>query len=155
MKTNWLWDIRLTEMRVSKILKDEKDPRFFIYAEKLFSRVSDPKVCFSFMPKHVFCRQWPAIKKRIEKDAWARKRVAFWQSIYRKIEGIPPERIALAEQIYHIRNQLGYTQKQLATKLGVIQQYVSRLESGRENVTIDTLKNIADVLGKRLNIVIS
>ncbi len=155
MKTNWLWDVRLTEMKISKILKDEKDPRFFIYAERLFSRVSDPKIAFSFMPKHIFRRQWPAIKNRVKKDVWASKRVDFWQSVYKKIADIPSERIAVAEQIACIRNEMGCTQKQMAQKLGVIQQYVSRLETGRENLTVDTLKNIADILGKRLNIVIS
>ena len=51
MKINWLWDTRLTEARVAKILQDESDPRFYIYAEKLFSRVSDPNIAFKYMPK--------------------------------------------------------------------------------------------------------
>ena len=44
----------------------------------------------------------------------------------------------------------GFSQKAFehAQKLGVIQQYVSKLETGRGNITIDTLKRIADVLHK-------
>ena len=86
MKINWLWDTRLTETRVKKILQNEKDPRFYIYAEKLFSRVNDPNSAFNYVSKEVFYRNWPSIKKRIEKDAWVKNRALFWQSIYKRIE---------------------------------------------------------------------
>ena len=85
MKINWLWDTRLTEARARKILKNEKDPRFYIYAEKLFSRISDPKIAFKYLPKRLFHQQWPATKERVAKDAWARPKVDFWQSVYAKI----------------------------------------------------------------------
>lgn len=152
MKINWLWDSALTESRVSRVLRNEKDPRFFIYAEKLFSRVTDLGMAFKFIPRDIFLRQWPLIKKRVASDAWAREKVNFWESVYRQLADVTPERLAIAEQIRNTRLQLGYTQAQMAKKLGVIQQYVSRLEAGKENLTVDTLKNIADVLGKKLTI---
>lgn len=150
MKINWLWDTRLSEARVKRILKNEHDPRFYIYAEKLFSRVSDPKIAFGYIPKEVFCRNWPAIGKRIQKDAWAKGRADFWQTVYEKTAGAYPERISIAGQIKNFRTQMGYSQKELAKRLGVIQQYVSKLEAGRENLTLDTLKKIAEVFGKQL-----
>ena len=166
MKINWLWDMHVKEDYVRKILKDKNHPEFYIFAEKLFARVNDPKIIFEYMDKKTFCRKWPIIKKRVQKDAWAIDRVNFWQTIYDRslIElkehgfqvrksaemDIPPERLSIAEQIKSIRIKLGYTQKDLAKKLGVIQQYVSRLETGRENVSIDNLKRIADVLNRHL-----
>ncbi|MFZ2937296.1 MAG: helix-turn-helix transcriptional regulator [Candidatus Omnitrophota bacterium] len=33
---------------------------------------------------------------------------------------------------------------------GEIQQYISKIETGRENVTVDTLTRIADILNKKL-----
>jgi hypothetical protein len=54
MKTNWLWDSRLGESEVRKILKDTGNPKFDIYAEKLFSRVSSPKIAFSIIDKLTF-----------------------------------------------------------------------------------------------------
>lgn len=166
MKINWLWDSRLTENEVRKILKDANHPKFGIYAEKLFSRVNDPKMTFSIINKVTFCKKWPAIKKRMNKDRWLKDRVAFWQTIYervheslkehgikikepRKVE-ISPERRQLVQQMRDIRIKLGYTQKDIAKKLGVIQQYISKIENGHENVTVDTAKRIADVLGKSL-----
>ena len=163
MKTNWLWDTRLSETRVKKILKDEGNPRFYIYAEKLFSRISNSQTAFSYIPQEVFYRHWPVIKQRINKDAWSRGRADFWQNVYNRIReqlkakeaqlvaaGISPERISVAQQIRNIRVQLGYTQEEMAKRLGVIQQFVSKLETGRENLTVDTLKRIADVFDKKL-----
>jgi len=120
MKINWLWDTRLSEARVKRILKNEHDPRFYIYAEKLFSRVSDPKIVFDYITKEVFSRQWPLISKRVQKDAWVQGRADFWQSVYEKTLSLHPERMSIAEQIKNIRTQMGYSQKELAKRLGVI-----------------------------------
>lgn len=159
MKTNWLWDTRLSETRVKKILEDENNPRFYIYAEKLFSRINDPKTAFSYIPKEVFCRYWPLIKQRIDKDAWSKGKSDFWQEYYDQIAtqlnvhgSALSERMSIAQQIKDIRLQLGYTQTDMAKRLGVIQQFISKLETGRENLTIDTLKRIADVFEKKLTI---
>jgi UDP-N-acetylglucosamine 1-carboxyvinyltransferase len=152
MKVNWLWDARLSKARVKRILNNENDPRFYIYAEKLFSRVNNPKIAFGYVPKNVFYHQWPAIRQRIEKDQWAKQKADFWQRKYEEIRSIPAQRVDIAQQIKNIRVKLGYTQMEVAQKLGVIQQFVSKLEAGRENVTIDTLKRIANVFDKKLTI---
>lgn len=166
MKINWLWDSRMKESKVREILKDENHPKFEIYAEKLFSRVNDPKVAFDIVDKVTFCKKWPGIKKRMRKDRWLRDRVIFWQTIYECVlEGlkeqgvkirnpreaeIPAERMKLAQEIKDIRVKLGYTQKDMAKKLGVIQQYISKIENGHENFSVDTLTRIAHVFNKGL-----
>ncbi|MBU0571574.1 MAG: helix-turn-helix domain-containing protein [Candidatus Omnitrophica bacterium] len=166
MKVNWLWDSRLKESAAKKILKNAEHAKFDIYAEKLLSRVGDPKMVFGIIDKVVFCKKWPRIKKRMRKDRWLNNRVTFWQTMYEciheqlKKQGIkirssqetelPAKRMKLAQQIRAIRIKSGYTQKDLAEKLGVIQQYISRIENGHENFSIDTLTRIADVFGKRL-----
>lgn len=82
MKTNWLWDTRLTEARVKKILKDENSSRFYIYAEKLFACASNARSAFSYISREVFVRNWPVIKQKIIKDVWNKGRVDFWQKVY-------------------------------------------------------------------------
>ena len=49
--------------------------------------------------------------------------------------------------IHDTRIKKGWTQKDLADKMGVKQSLVSRWESGECNYTIDTLIEIADALG--------
>lgn len=44
------------------------------------------------------------------------------------------------------RAALGISQEELAMRIGADQAYVSRMEAGRMNVTIETLQQIAEVL---------
>lgn len=166
MEINWLWDSRLDENEVRRILKNESHPKFDIYAEKLFSRVGDPKMAFGIVDKVTFCKKWPAIKRRMRKDSWLKDRMAFWQTIYERVyeklkeegikirypqeEKIPAERMKLAQQIKNMRIKLGYTQNDIAKKLGVIQQYISKIENGHENLSLDALKRIADAFDKKI-----
>jgi putative transcriptional regulator len=158
MKINWLWDSRIKEPQVRRILNDSKNARFYIYATKLLSRVKDPDVAFSYIAPEIFVSQWAQIKQRMAQDAWARPQVSRWQQIYARIrhESILQERatespqVQLASQIRMVRKEHGWSQEDMAQRLGVIQQYVSRIESGRENVTMATLQKISQVLGKRV-----
>lgn len=55
--------------------------------------------------------------------------------------------IQIQQMIHDTRMAKGWTQKDLAEKMGVKQSLVSRWESGECNYTIDTLIDIADALG--------
>jgi transcriptional regulator with XRE-family HTH domain len=46
------------------------------------------------------------------------------------------------------RIKAGLTQAQLAERTGLTQQYVSLVEAGRQNITIDTMAAIARVIGR-------
>jgi transcriptional regulator with XRE-family HTH domain len=46
------------------------------------------------------------------------------------------------------RLEMGLTQAQLAEQAGLLQQYVSRLESGKQNVTLTTAQALAKVVGR-------
>jgi len=166
MKINWLWDSHLSEAEVRKIIKDENNPKFNIYVQKLFSRVNDPKIVFDIIDEITFLRKWPGIKKQMQKDRWLNNRLIFWQTIYERVlerfkkkgikirqfqsTAVSPEMEKIAQQIKDLRLNLGYTQKDLAEKLGVIQQYISKIENGHENISIDALKKVADALDKKL-----
>jgi len=56
-------------------------------------------------------------------------------------------RVEITTTIQLQRKALGYTQKDLAKKLGVSQVMISRWENGEENLTIATLAKIAVALG--------
>lgn len=170
IKRNWLWDVRASEKEVKQILKNEKDPRFFIYAGMLFSRNNDVDYVFSLMDKKVFCQNWPLIKEKIEQEGWfSPYKSEFWQPVYEKtlkelktcgvsvhrFPDIPlnKHRIQLAMKIRDLRKEAGYTQQEAAALLGVNQKYVSKLETGRVNVSIDALSKIANMYLKNIEIV--
>ncbi len=56
----------------------------------------------------------------------------------------------IGELISRVRSQRGLTQKELAEKLGTSQSAVNRIESGKQNVTIEMLAKISDVLNKEI-----
>jgi DNA-binding XRE family transcriptional regulator len=159
---NWLWDINASVQEAKRILADENNPEFYIFAQRLFSRVVDQREAFEYLDKECFIRIWPKLKNRLLKDAWNKSKVAFWEKVYRRLaeelqgdDDILDLRRQIAEQLRLIRLSRKFTQVQMAKELGVIQQYVSRMESGRENFSLDTLARFARFMHKKLEVRLS
>ena len=169
-KTNWLWDRKIGEQKAKIILNNPKNKHFLSLAGILLSRKNTPKEVFKNYLKPIdFLQNWQKIKKQMRKDSWANPRIEFWQAIYEKLRekykknGVLNREIcpvkpknefcgAIAEKIKAIRKQKGITQSSLAKKLKVSQQMVSRIEKGKENISLLTLKNIVDGLGAKLHL---
>lgn len=58
-------------------------------------------------------------------------------------------------RLQHRLNQLGWCQRDLADKLGTTQSYVSQLVTGHRNPGLDTLEQLADILGVEASWLIS
>lgn len=169
MKNNWLWDRKITFSRAKKILKDPKNKRFIHLAALLLARNNEPKEVFgNYLDPLLFCRYWAVIKKRMRKDEWSQPRIIFWQTIYEHLRDryhkkgivfrkeVLPSKSPLCEkmgrQISNIRKEQRLSQKELAKKLGVSQQLISRVEKGRENISLYTLNSISHALGRKVEI---
>lgn len=68
---------------------------------------------------------------------------------------MPRERAAavkalVGSRIAEVRRTKGVSQEQLAAKLDVSTQWLSRLENGHENATIETLVRVANAVGVRV-----
>ncbi|OGL43893.1 MAG: hypothetical protein A2149_06205 [Candidatus Schekmanbacteria bacterium RBG_16_38_11] len=61
----------------------------------------------------------------------------------------------VANKIKAVRKQKGITQSQLAKKLKISQQLISRIENGTQNISLFTLRKIVDSLGATLYLEIS
>lgn len=57
-----------------------------------------------------------------------------------------------AIELRQLRRRLRLSQDQLAKKMSVRREFISRIESGRQNVTLETLYRIADAAGKELHL---
>jgi DNA-binding XRE family transcriptional regulator len=51
-------------------------------------------------------------------------------------------------EIRKLRKEKGFSQEQLAKKMNVKREFVSRIESGVQNITLETLFRIAQATGK-------
>lgn len=58
----------------------------------------------------------------------------------------------LTNALMNVRRMRNMTQKQMAEATGLTQPDISRLENGRANPSLKTIKNIAEGLGMRLRI---
>ncbi len=169
MKNNWLWDIKLKETEVKAILKNPKHKSFFRFSALLLARNNQPKYVFSeYISPLFFCQHWQNIKRQMRKDKWSEPRIIFWQAIYEQLKEkyekrglifkkeILPAKNNLCDEIGKkitaIRHEQNLSQKELAKKIGISQQLISRIEKGRENVSLTTLTNIARALDKRVEI---
>lgn len=57
-----------------------------------------------------------------------------------------------AIEMRKLRKALRLSQGQLAKKMSVKREFISRIESGTQNVTLDTLYRVAEVTGKNLRL---
>jgi predicted RNase H-like HicB family nuclease/DNA-binding XRE family transcriptional regulator len=60
--------------------------------------------------------------------------------------------LAIAVTLRWVRLDAGLTQSQLATRVGVSQQQIAKLERPGANPSIATLRKVADALGARLEL---
>lgn len=165
---DWLWDRRISEKRARRILKRPMHPKFISLSSLLLSRKNSPQEIFkAYLRAEDFCRHWRQIKRNMRKDNWNNPRIEFWQAVYEKLIDKYRARgvdiflkikrkdadefcLEAGNKIKALRKQKGFSQKIFAKKLNISQQMVSRIESGRENVSLLTLKKILDELGGKI-----
>jgi len=165
MKKDWLWDRNISIKQTMRILHNPQHPRFIPLSALLLSRKNTPReVLHNYLKPQEFCRYWSEIKRSMRKDNWNNPRIEFWQAVYEKLleklraKGVhislrsranTESRVCfeIGQKLTALRKQKKLTQKMLAEKLNISQQMISRIESGRENISLLTLKKIAQKLG--------
>ena len=62
------------------------------------------------------------------------------------------ERLETAYAILEMRHRARLSQKEVAGKLKISQSAIARIEQGGQNLTIETLRKIAELFGKKVKI---
>ena len=60
--------------------------------------------------------------------------------------------VVMCEKLKRLREQSGLRQEQIAGYLGVTQTFISRVEAGERNLTVDQLENLAYLYGYSLQV---
>lgn len=174
LKQDWLWDRKITAKEAEVILGEPNSKHFLSLSSLLLSRKNTPGEVFrDYLKPLVFFQNWNRIKKQMRKNNWNDPRIEFWQAIYENLKekyrkrgiiihrepvaGKPENEFckSIADKIKSIRKQKGLTQQTLAKRLKVSQQMISRIEKGRENISLLALKKIADSMEANLSLEIS
>ena len=110
------------------------------------------------------------IKRRMRKDKWNKERIIFWQAIYENLlarlkktgfkmrtPSVKPDPFLakVGREIRGWRKKKGLAQKELAERMKVNQQVISRLERGEDNVSVKYLRRLADALGADVSIILT
>jgi DNA-binding XRE family transcriptional regulator len=171
MNKDWLWDRKITLQKAKNILRNPEHPKFIELSALLLIRKYSPQEVFpQYLSPAIFCQNWGAIKRIMRKDAWGSPRLLFWQAVYEKVKEkllkkgkeIKPAPLskadefckAIGQKIKLLRKERGFTQNGLAKSLRVSQQIISRIERGRQNISLLTLKNIASVLKAKADFIL-
>ena len=80
-----------------------------------------------------------------------KKRLLKNKKIQKAYDVLGPE-YTFIRMIIRRRMEQGFTQQDLARRVGTKQAAISRLESGRSNPTVSFLRNVAEALDNELNI---
>ena len=65
------------------------------------------------------------------------------------------ERLRIGQRIAELRKEQNLTQTQLAERCGLQQAHIARIETGRYSVGLDTLAQIADAMGMKIDFIIN
>lgn len=57
------------------------------------------------------------------------------------------DKVAMGERIRHARKSMGLTQEQLALRLHISDSYMTLVELGKRNISMETLWNLSETLG--------
>ncbi|MFH1202230.1 MAG: helix-turn-helix transcriptional regulator [Candidatus Omnitrophota bacterium] len=174
LKSDWLWDRKITPQKAKSILSRPDDAHFLGLASLLLSRKNSPQEVFkNYIKTMDFLQNWQRIKRQMRKDNWNNPRIEFWQAIYETLKKKNKIKMVniyngeeltkpknefyrtIADKLKMIRKQKGISQGELAKRLKVSQQAISHIEMGRDNASLLTLKKIVDALGAKLDVEIS
>jgi predicted transcriptional regulator len=86
-------------------------------------------------------KDWKTFKTELLKD----------KEVAREYERLAP-RYAVISQLIAARQKSGFTQRELANRMGTKQSAIARLEAGNTNPSIGFLEKIASVMGTTLTI---
>ncbi|MCH7641181.1 helix-turn-helix transcriptional regulator [Patescibacteria group bacterium] len=86
-------------------------------------------------------KSWKTLKKELLKDKKARE----------EYERLKP-RYQMISEIIEARKRKGFTQEDLAKKIGTKQSAIARIESGNANPTVNFLEKVASALDSNLTI---
>ncbi len=87
--------------------------------------------------------------KKVEPDLQAELRKSKKFELAYEVE---MAKLKMAHKLAELREANGLSQSELARRMRVSQQLISRIESGSDNLTIETLIRFFDILGVHLKI---
>lgn len=158
----------LSVRALRRILADAAEERFPQLAGEIIMNSKSPGELARWIEPIRLLDEYPKIRRRISQGA-ARRRadllIGGFRAVYERAptgkrgrgnQPPPPSRsVALGRRLRDARMTAGITLSDVAKRMGVTPQRISAIESGRSNMTIDTLARYTEAVNCRYQILIS
>ena len=142
---------------VKNIIRNPEHPMFVPRFFTLLSRCDNPKEVFSLITKEQFVEVWPKVRRYWIKMARADDFRFWWETVYEQLlEDRKRYRHPRGEsmrifkeigvKIRDARIKKGWSQLDLAQRVGISQPDISAIEKGKKNITLETLIQLCRVL---------
>jgi UDP-N-acetylglucosamine 1-carboxyvinyltransferase len=154
----YFWDLKPEALdETLEIIKNPWHPKFPERMVRLLSRCDEPKEIFSIIDKKDFIQFWPRIRQKWGRTNQSPDFRAWWETIYenllkgqivkKSLTGTRLEEIRrIGRIIKEAREAKDWSQKELGHRVHMRQPDISAIESGKQNLTIETLIRIGRVL---------
>lgn len=155
----YFWGLNPKALReTEKIIKNPEHPKFIERIFTLLSRCDTPGELFSLISRKQFVEVWPRIRRYWMRTKQAEEFRSWWESVYeqvlekkkikKRIKGEPPEIfVKIGKIIRNERLKRRLSQTDFARKIGMKQPDISAIESGKKNITLETLIRLCKILG--------
>ena len=117
---------------------------------KLIDNITKKEVEVRASYDHPACSYGRAVW--VDKNNVAYMQVGMYTPIYTIIPDEQDERERIGHIISELRKDAGLSQTDLAKKIGSDRSYISKIERGRQHISINVLCNIAAELGAKVEI---
>lgn len=175
-RADWMPD-SLSPRTVREVLDDPGHEQFPVLAARLLESTEDLDEVTRYLDRDILARHFRRIRISMGRTGEARVRRHYWER--RLDEGIvdsgevsregeqtsllsgatdrssesesgPSSAVQVGRTIRRLRERQGLTQAELGERLNVTRQAISKVEQGRENVTVERLQRIMRALNYRL-----
>ncbi len=160
MIAKYFWDLNEAALKeTARIVRTPRHPAFPQRMTTLLSRCDTPKELFAIISQKTFVDAWPRIRAYWAKRARQSDARDWWETLYERlverdrhaaitVTGGPPAMFrTLGRLVREARLAKGLSQHQLAFCVGMRQPDISRVEEGKQNVTLLTLMRLCKALG--------
>lgn len=157
--SKYFWDLNERALKETEnILRNPKHPKFIIRMVTFLSRCDQPKELFSLISKKEFIENWPRIRSYWLKFARQSDFRDWWETVYEQLlesYGVKRKKpegkssglfLKIGMKIREARVNKGWTQNELAFKVGMKQPDISKIEEGKKNITLETLATLCKAL---------
>lgn len=165
-----LWSYSgLSDEELKSILSDPDHDQFVPMAVRLLESSLKVDEVFEYIEPEIFSEHFDRIKKSFGRGEQSQKHRRFWKRMAEQgkkqlgIETTQPTRkpskdVAsetaerIGQRIRKLRREEGISQSELANRLNVSRQVISRLENGKHNPSFEKIKRVLNALGYKPNL---